>query len=223
MNMNCTDIKTHIDDYFDDRLSQIEKRAFEQHVSICSECSNNYEVRSMMLQELKNLPVAEPKAGFESRMFAEVRRQHREGHRNRFAAGFVTAMAASVLLWFVSMIYMPQNLNTQPEVISLAMNDVQTVSLSFDAVSDIESVNLSIGLPKNVEIDGYPGKKELAWKTRLQKGQNILALPVMAVDKGQGELVAQLSYGDKVKTFRIVLKTRDDKVLNYSIQPAYSV
>ncbi len=222
MNMNCTDIKTHIDDYFDNRLSETEKRSFEQHVAACSECNYNYSVRRTMLQELKGISVPEPKAGFENRVFSEVRKQHREEHRNRFAAGFVTAMAASVLLWFVSMIYLPQNINTQTEVISLALNDVQTVSLAFDAVNDIESVTLSIGLPQNVEIEGYPGKKSLAWTTRLQKGQNILALPVMAVDSGQGELIAQLSYGDKKQTFRIVLKTLDDKVLNYSIQPIHS-
>ena len=114
-------------------------------------------------------------------------------------------------------------MQNEPDVIAVALNDVQTVRLSFDAANDIESVALSIGLPQNIEIQGYPGQKQLAWKTRLEKGQNILALPVMAIDKGQGELVAELSYGDKKQTLRIVLKTLDNKVLNYSVQPLHSV
>lgn len=223
MNMNCTDIKTHIDDYFDGRLSEAEQWAFDQHVRMCSDCAYNFKVRHMMLQQLKAVDVVEPHADFEKRMFAEVRSRYKDGHRYRFAAGFATAMAASVLLWFVSMIYMPQSMQNEPDVIAVALNDVQTVRLSFDAANDIESVALSIGLPQNIEIQGYPGQKQLAWKTRLEKGQNILALPVMAIDKGQGELVAELSYGDKKQTLRIVLKTLDNKVLNYSVQPLHSV
>ena len=63
-----------------------------------------------------------------------------------------------------------------------------------------------------MELDGYPGRRELAWQTSLKKGQNILDLPIMAIGVGQGELLAQLNYDGTVKILRVVLKTIADEV-----------
>ena len=107
-------------------------------------------------------------------------------------------------------------------MINVAMNDSRTVRLLFEAPGDIDQVTLSIGLPNNVELAGYPGRNELTWQTSLKKGQNVLALPIMAVETGKGELIARLSYGDKLKTYRLVLKTTDKGVMSYRIQPEVS-
>jgi hypothetical protein len=87
----------------------------------------------------------------------------------------------------------------------------------FDSFEDIQQVNLSIDLPENMDLNGYPGHKTLSWQTSLQKGQNVLALPIMAVSHGQGELLARLSYGEKVKIFRLVLKTSINETQQYQL------
>jgi len=97
------------------------------------------------------------------------------------------------------------------------MNQARTVKLVFEAPMDLAEVTLSVELPENVELEGYAGQRQLVWQTSLNKGQNILALPVIAIGNGQGELVAQLSYGDKTKQFHIVLKTTSDGALIYQI------
>jgi hypothetical protein len=160
---------------------------------------------------LRNLTVEQPAPDFRQRVFAEVRRQHADkpgpSHGFRFAAGFATAALAGMAIWFVSSVYIPESMIEQPQMISVSVNKAQTVRLVFDSQTDIQLVNLSIDLPENVELDGYPGRKELSWNTSLKKGPNILALPILAIGQGQGELLAHLSYGDKSKEFRIVLKT----------------
>ncbi|MFC1589279.1 anti-sigma factor family protein [Pseudomonadota bacterium] len=215
--MNCIDIHIHIDDWLDDQLSQQDRLVFDQHVSNCADCAARLEnARSLMLG-LQNIPVPPPSANFEKRVFAEVRRQHKESHHFRFAAGFATAATASLAIWFASSVMVPEAVIEQPRMISVAMNEAQTVRLMFESQNDIEQVQLSVGLPDNMELDGYPGRRQLAWQTSLKKGENILALPIMAIDQGQGELVAELSYGDKVKTFRVVLKTSVDGVMQYQL------
>jgi len=215
--MNCTDIDTHLDDFVDGHLNDDQLAEFEQHIASCKSCAERAHAMKNMLVDLQQLPVEEASPDFERRVFAEVRRQH---HRqsNRFVAGFATAMAASLAIWFASTVYLPEAPTEQQQVIAVAMNESQTVRLMFEAPADISQVNLSIGLPDNMELNGYPGRRQLSWQTSLKKGQNILALPIMAVDKGQGELVAQLSYGDKIKTIRVVLKTTNDGVMYYQPQ-----
>jgi len=221
MKMKCTDTERHIDDYLDEQLNPQDLFAFEQHISSCEACADKVDSATSLLSGLRHLPVEEPSANFEQRVFAEVRRQHTENHQQypgfRFAAGFATAAVASLAIWFVSSVYVPDTLVEQPQVVSVAMHEAQTVRLMFDSQSDIQQVTLSIGLPDNMQLAGYPGRKQLTWQTSLQKGQNILALPVTATGYGQGELLAKLNYGDKVKIFRVVLKTNVDGAQLYQL------
>jgi len=223
--MKCTDIQKYLDDYLDDAMSLGEQKAVETHVEQCASCQQALEAYRAIRQALRSLPVEDASPDFEARVFADVRRQygaHSGRHfGSRFTAGFATAMVASLALWFTSTVYSPQVDEQVPQhgaqVINLAMNQARTVKLLFDAPTDLAEVTLTVELPKNIELEGYAGKRQLVWQTNLNKGQNILALPVIATGNVQGELVAQLSYGDKTKRFSIVLKTSSDGALIYQI------
>lgn len=229
--MKCTELQKYLDDYLDDAMSVAEKKAAEAHIENCVSCQQALEQHKTVRLALRSLPVVEPTADFEAKVFAVVHGQYSagSGHSgNRFVAGFATAMVASLAIWFASTIYTPPvdeyaRQEQAPQTIKLAMNQARIVKLVFDAPTDLAEVTLSVDLPENIELEGYAGQKQLVWQTNLNKGQNILALPVMATGKGHGELVAQLSYGDKTKQFHIVLKTADDGALFYQItklQPA---
>ena len=51
----------------------------------------------------------------------------------------------------------------------------------------------------------------------------MLALPVIAIESGESELVAQLKYGDVKKTYRLVLKTTADGAGFYQLKQSRSV
>jgi hypothetical protein len=217
--MKCNDI--NIDDYLDKQLLLAEQLAYQQHFSNCSDCAMKLENAESLLTGLKSLVVPEPSANFENRVLAKVRKQHKESrqynHSFSFASGFATAVVASLAIWFVSTLYEPVRQVEQLPVVSVMLNQAQTVRLMFDSYKDFQQVNLSIDLPENMDLNGYPGRKSLSWKTSLQKGQNVLALPIMAVSHGQGELLARLSYGEKVKLFRLVLKTSINETQHYQL------
>ncbi len=220
--MNCTDINTHLDDFLDGGLNPQLRADFERHLAVCPDCARKLESMATMLEELSRLDVPPPSEGFERRVFTEVRRQHRPVGRHYFAAGFVAAMAASLAIWFSVFVFGPQQPVGSPRAVTVTMNQAQMVRLVFEAKEDIQQVSMSIDLPENVVLQGYPGQQRLSWQTSLKKGANVLALPVMAVGEGRGELVAHLSYGGKIKTFRVVLKNADDGVMRYYLETVKS-
>jgi len=222
-NMNCTDIQALLDDYLDNELVADKQNAVELHINNCVSCQQSLQEIQAIRQALRSLPVPDSSPDFEARVFAEVRKHHTGHFGNRFTMGFASATAAALALWFASTIFSPQLDENQLQIIKVAMNQTLTVRLMFEAPADLDQVTLSVGLPKNIELEGYAGQKQLVWQTSLKKGENILALPVTAIGGGQGELVAKLSYGDQLKQFRIVLKTANDGALNYQIHQLKSV
>jgi len=219
--MKCTDVQKYLDDYLDDAMSLGEQKAVESHIEQCASCQQALRAQDAIRQALRTLPVDEASPDFEDRVFAEVRshygRRNKRHSSSRFVAGFATAMVAGLALWFTSTVFIPQIEQPSPQTVTVAMNQTRTVKLMFDAATDLASVTLKVELPDNIELEGYAGQKQLVWQTNLNKGQNILALPVMAIGNGQGELVAQLSYGDKTQRFRILLKTADNGALIYRV------
>lgn len=220
--MKCTDIQKTLDDYIDETMSLAERKTVDSHIEQCASCRQALEEQKVIRQALRSLPVVEASPGFEAKVFSAVRRQYGQDYvpgrgrsHNRFIAGFATAMAASLALWFASTMYTPEFDEQAPQMIKLAMNQTRTVKLVFEAPTDLAEVTLSVALPENIELEGYAGQRQLVWQTSLNKGQNVLALPIMATGSGQGELVAQLSYGEKTKQFHLVLKTADDGALIY--------
>ncbi|MCG6937507.1 MAG: zf-HC2 domain-containing protein [Gammaproteobacteria bacterium] len=218
--MKCTDIQEYLDDYIDETASSVEREAVDSHLDYCTSCRQVLAERKAVRQALASLPVVEASPGFETRVFSAVHRQYGAGIRkpgNRFIAGFATAMAVSLALWFASTLYTPQFEEQAPQMINLAINQTRTVKLVFETPTDLADVTLTVELPGNIELEGYGGQKQLVWQTSLTRGQNILALPIIATGNGQGELMAQLNYGAKTKQFHIVLKTTDGGAQNFQI------
>jgi Putative zinc-finger len=216
--MNCTETTTRLHQYLDEDFSAQEQQQFEEHISRCDSCQNELNTTRELRRVLAELPVEPARAGFEQCVLEEVHRHYPERQHHGFVTGFAAAVAASLMLWVASLMFFQQDVSNAT-VVTLTVNQERTVRLMFEAVGDMGQVTLSLNFPEHVELAGYPGKSHLSWQTRLQKGSNVLMLPILAVDQGEGEMIAQLNYGDKSKTFRILMKTTDDGVMNYVIQP----
>jgi len=214
--MNCTETTTRLHQYLDSDLA--DQAQFEEHISHCDSCQAELNAIREWRRALAELPVEPARAGFEQRVLGEVHRHYPERHHHGFVTGFATAVAASLMLWLSSLMFFQQDIS-DASVVMLTVNQERTVRLMIEAVGDLDQVTLSLNLPEHVELAGYPGESRLNWQTRLQKGQNILTLPFLAVDQGQGEMIARVNYGDKSKTFRILMKTTDDGAMDYVIQP----
>jgi len=220
--MNCEQLHTQLDVFLDADASA-DLTAMQQHVDHCEPCQQRVAEARAIRKSLRALPFEPASAHFEARVLGEVRRQHKKQGQNHFIAGFGSAVAAGFALWFASTLFIPSASPLPTESINIAMHNVSTVKLMFEVPEALAEVTLSIELPANVELQGYPGQQQLSWKTQLKKGQNILALPVLATEVGSGELIAQLKYGDKTKSLRIILKSAANGVYQYQLLPQESV
>ena len=204
--MHCTDIQRHLDEYLDGGLSPALRQAFERHRAACESCAARVARARRLLEDLRELPVPPPSQGFAERVLAGARR--RQGRRGAgFLAGFGTAAAAGLALW-AAVALMPQERPAGPELaaVSIAVEATRNVKVAFQAGRDLPGARIVIALPDNVELVGYPGRRQLAWRADLKAGANVLTLPLRGRAPARGELVARIEYGDKVKTVRIPVR-----------------
>jgi hypothetical protein len=93
------------------------------------------------------------------------------------------------------------------------MNVKEDIRLVFHSNEDLTGVTFSLEMPKNIELAGYGGKRQIVWQGALAKGNNLLVLPVIARDSIGGSLVAGLRHGQKNRQFNLLL-TVDQSINN---------
>ena len=135
--------------------------------------------------------------------------------------GFGSAAVAALALWVVvgvtplpvsdsnndmNLAKVENNVDekTIPEF-SIALNEQRDIKLAFFSSEELKDAQITLQMPKDVNLVGFPGQRELAWKTNLAKGNNMLRLPVIATGADGGLLVAQIEYMGKVRMLKVNL------------------
>ncbi len=231
--MKCAEFKNCLDDGMDQELDSAEQVLFDSHRASCEACQAVYTAELAMLEGLRAMPVAEPPEGFADRVLVNVYKnaanqdvpQQQRHHRRGFALGFGSA-AAALAVWVVvgmspgelsdtggnvpESVVASTDVNTteaEQSVVSIALNTQQTIRLAFASSESLKGAKITIRLPENVALVGYPGRRQLSWETDLKKGDNLLRLPVIATQVAQGELIADIEYEGRVKTLMLHLET----------------
>lgn len=160
----------------------------------------------------EQLPAPRPKPGFYDRALAEAVRQREHGRLLRrsklrwMLAGAGSAVAAGIVAVVVAGLLFDAEL-PRPDgavaSVSMTLDEPRTVNLVFAAAEPLENAQLTLTLPDGVEVDGFPGQRELRWETSLAAGRNRLPLTLVAVDGAGGEIVAKLEHAARGRTFRL--------------------
>jgi hypothetical protein len=216
--MNCTDFKNLIDDYCDSELNEELTARCDLHLSSCADCTELLDAQNQLLASLKAMPVAGPSEGFEERALQVAKEQgssdKQNHHRRGFMVGFGTAAAAALAMWVVVGINPSSTSDSNGSVelanveenvpeFSIALNEQRDIKLAFYSSTELTGAQITLQMPENVALVGFPGQRELAWKANLVKGDNLLRLPVIATSSKGGQLVAQIEYMGKVKTLKV--------------------
>lgn len=206
--MSCDHIQAYCEAYFDGELTEIQQLDIDNHLSSCDVCRNVYAAENKLHETLRALPVPPASPGFTQRALQQARSRHTRPRLRWYAYGFGSAVTAALVVVFLATAHFSPVSHQDRQEIVVDLNRPHTVSLVFNAPDDIDDVTLSMQLPVNFELANYPGQRVFEWQTRLKKGRNVLTIPVVALRDAKGELVAGLTHGDKVKTFRILLSTQ---------------
>jgi hypothetical protein len=203
--MNCNKAQQQISDYLDDLLDEITRESLQTHVKSCAECADKLAEEESFRNQLKGLPVPPASYGFVDRALqnavkTETKQSH---HRVGFVKGFATAVAAGLALWVVLLAPPDKPLLDQDSatnLVQVSLMQPQDVTLAFNAQKDLTGATITISLSDNIHLVGLQGRQTIEWQTDLVKGDNVLKLPIKAINNQKGRLVAQIKHNDMSKS-----------------------
>lgn len=214
--MKCTHFKQLIIEHMEGSTTPIQQQAIERHLLNCEQCSRNLEQDQKLVTQLRNIPVPAASHDFEERVMNSLQ-THKPAHKTNpwFIGGLGTALAAGVMLWFVSTFDMFTTSSPHFELVSveLAPNQVQKVSLVFSSPQELNDATFKIELPEHLKLKGYKGKK-LQWKTRLKKGVNRLTLPLVSSSYSDQFINARIEHNNQIREFKIRVQTKVNRTFN---------
>lgn len=161
-----------------------------------------------VLELLREYPMPEATAGFYDQALVRATHDGTRRQRNRWLlTGFGSAVAAAAAIWIVSGVLFGSPDLPAPEAtipgVTIALEEPRTVNLVFASATALDSATLTVMLPDGVELDGFPGQREITWETSLDKGKNLLPLTLVALTPAGGELLATLEHENRNRTFRL--------------------
>lgn len=161
-----------------------------------------------ILELLKDYPMATADAGFFDKALARATHEGSRRQRNRWImTGFGSAVAAGLVLWLVSGVFLTAPNLPQPDTsipgIAMTLEEPRTVNLVFASAAPLNAATLTVTLPEGIELAGFPGQREIAWQTSLVEGKNFLPLELIALTSTGGEVLARLEHDDRDRTFRL--------------------
>ena len=163
-----------------------------------------------LLKLLAEYPAAAAEPGFRAQALAKATHVGSRRQRNRWiSAGFGSALAAGLAVWMISGALVTSDEAPTPADIlpgvTMALEEPRTVNLVFSSDEALETAMLTVTLPPGVEVDGFPGQREITWETSLASGKNVLPLTLVALSPSGGELLARLEHDSRTRTFRVQL------------------
>lgn len=177
--------------------------ALTAHVAACADCRREQAALARLSTSLRRLRAQPVPDGLDARLRLAMATARPASRRREFASW---ALAASIL---VGVAVEVSTRLAQPAVIAdvtVAMREVTTVQLAFNAGHRLERVRFSLDLPPGYELDGRPGEAVVKWTGTLDAGPNLLGVPLRALGRHDGVLVARIESEGATKTFRVRLK-----------------
>lgn len=202
--MQCLQAQQMLDEYLDGDLPALQKEKLAQHFLACKSCNQHWLLAQRLQHQLQSMPYPPPHADFAERVIHAVTAPAQAQRQRRgFALGFASAIAATLVVWLVVASQHTEQTAAGNSVINieLAAAETKKIDLVFNSPLGIESATLRLELSDNIELAGYPAKRQLEWQTSLLKGTNRLTLPLIARDNKGGQIMASIASGGKKKIF----------------------
>jgi hypothetical protein len=175
------------------------------HVTSCNECRAALRaVEALRSLRHEPLPVADDGAASRAIDYA-VAYEPAKRYRLGFVGGMVSGLALAAAIAIVAFGLWLRGVDgldgaAVPQV-HLALNEPQAVTVTLESAEPLLAADVRVELRGAVALDGYDGQRELRWQTDLDRGVNQLTLPVVALDASGGQVLVEVTHGDKRRTF----------------------
>lgn len=164
----------------------------------------------MLIEALRKLPAPQPRPGFADEALAKATAGAHHAADPRPApmraqiwfAAAAGAMIAAAFTWFLLQPLAPASRGAD---IALAMNESRNIDVLIESDRELPGATIRITLVGGVVLDGFEDQRQINWQANLERGANVLSLPVVARDAGAGRLVAAIEHGGKTRTVTLNL------------------
>ncbi len=201
--MTCEHTLILLDDYLDGTLSDTQKEAVDSHCASCESCAQSLNQLQQQISLLKSLPVPPASENFKTSVIANAVAAEREstsGSHNFYK--FATAAMLSALVVWLGFFNDSQVDNN--ELYLVTVNDeVRTIKVAIESEQALDAVDMRIELSDNLELSGFGSKKQVNWTTGLRQGVNVIALPIVGIAQGNGDITTTIRMNGKEKVMRI--------------------
>ena len=201
--MQCEDIKNQLDDYIDGCVPEPELQIMQKHLSICRDCASMVNRKERLLRQLRNLPAPQAQSCLAQRIIkSRKQKQHRQWRW--FGTGVGTAIAAGLAILAVFAILKPFSPGavSEPTVVA-KLHQASDVHILVHSRHAIEDVRFTLVVPESIELQGFEGRRQVAWRGSLRQGENLLSLPVVALQPSGGTLVVKIEHGESSKEYNV--------------------
>ena len=200
--MKCEDVLMVLDEGRPG--NELARRAAGEHLSSCDDCRSAAHALAVLKAE-RNLPIDPPSEdAFRRAIVAAASRQESERPRRAtfwLGVGVGAALAASVAAAVVMLRPLADSAGLGVPAVTLAVNEVRNVDLALTAPEPLASAEIHVSLSGEIGLDGFADQRELRWTTDLDRGVNQLTLPIVALGAHGGQVLVEVRYGDKHRTF----------------------
>lgn len=168
----------------------------------------------ILRRAIKRIPAPEPRPEFVDRALANAtsktrpprsRLAHLIGRWETWAGAGLGGAVATLLTLMLS-----RPVEPKPDI-TLALNEIRDIEVLIDSERTLEDATIHIVATGSVALDGFDNEREIDWQTHLDRGNNMLSLPVVARSKGAGQLVAVVEHGGRTRRVTVNLTVRDGK------------
>lgn len=187
--MNCTEFRDNLEEALDGRLDEVRARALWAHAADCADCRAYREAVEGLRRSLRGLAEEEPPFGLTPRVLARAREARRRRHRQWLGGALAAGLAVGVAIG----VWLPAEPGREP---SVAEAEERTVTVRVQSSAELPQAELTLRLPDHMELRGYPGERELRWRTALAEGDNWLELPLRVLEAGDGGVSLRVATTD---------------------------
>lgn len=213
--MHCADLVDLLEDRVRGRLSTSQQQPLNAHLSRCADCRHAWNALQVLHAE-RAKPVPKPHAKFVEQTLGLAAAQsplQPDARSGRFwlGAALGSALAASIVLAVLGTgpaLDRPA-VDSTPELV-IALHETRDVSIGIDSPVHIETAEIRVVLAGAASLAGFEGRSEMSWTTPLDRGLNMLTLPVNMHGPGGGHVLVEVGYGAQRKTFAVSLRDRGD-------------
>lgn len=207
--MNCQEFLEQLDEYMTGELEPRVVDAAGAHLRSCPDCRQRLAHRHELRASLRQQAVPPPRPEFFGQALA-LARQSTAVRSSLWPRWVGAGLAASLAVW-IGFNWLPSQRPESDKLagIVISLRETKTVQLAFNAEQPLTGALLHIQLPEGVEMRGFPGQREIQWRTDLARGVNLLSLPLTAVTASQGTLRARLEHDARSTEFTVPLRVRE--------------